>query len=167
RAFPSRAWERAISVSLSLREVGSRRSLLNPWGQRRPQRQPQNKMATLKRNRIEMQPAAVGLDDAVADAQAQTSSLAGGFGGEKGIEYLVGNGRVDAAAVVQDVDFHALALALAAPTTPHGDLPARGTGVQGVAGKVEHDLRDLGGKAGHRRQRHQFHGDGDLALVGL
>lgn len=38
---------------------------------------------------IHLDLAAVGLDDVVAQTQTQTGSLAGGFGGEEGLKYLV------------------------------------------------------------------------------
>jgi len=47
------------------------------------------------------------LHDAVADAEAEAGSLANLFGGEEGIENLIGVG--DAVAVIAEGDFHSIA----------------------------------------------------------
>ena len=64
------------------------------------QRQPDGEAGALAGGGLDLDRAAVVLDDAVADRQAQAGPLADRLGGEEGVEDPVADRRVDAVAVV-------------------------------------------------------------------
>src|SRR5438105_4864107 len=88
---------------------------------------------------LDLNMAAVFLDDAVADAQAQARPLAQRLGGEEGVKNAVPNSRINTVAVVLDVDLDAV---LRRPGANDHPAPL-GAGVDGVGHQVEYDLINL------------------------
>src|SRR5262245_28533287 len=119
-------------------------------------------MGSLPGRRLEVDPAPMLLNNAVTDAQPQTYALAERFGREERIEDLVANGRIDAVAVVDDVNLDGAGKCRGS----HGHAAGRRTRIDRVRDQVEHDLVDLGRLAGDSRQRRQLQDEADLPLLG-
>ncbi len=105
--------------------------------------QPHGKTAPLPRGGVHQELAAPAADDAVTQGQPQSG--AGGAGGEEGVEDLVHDGRLDAAAVVDDPHQRPLQHArLIEPVTAlDPDLPLLPQRVAGVDQEVYQHLQQL------------------------
>jgi hypothetical protein len=111
---------------------------------------------------VELDGAAVVLDDPEADRQAEPGAVADRLGGEEGIEDPVADFRADPTAVVGDFDPDLVVVRAGADR----DRAADGTGVDGVGEQVEHDLVDLGAVAAHRGQRSEIEADAHVLFLG-
>ena len=141
-----------------------------PGGDRTRQEDAEHRAAGLRG--IDLDPAVVVLDDAVADRQAQARPLPRVLGGEERLEDLVAIGRGDAAAGVGDRQHHVFGgrRQVQPALAPHDLLgrdaqrPAAGHGVDRVRDQVQADLLDLigiAGDLGRRRRRAELDLDAD------
>src|SRR5262245_12075305 len=129
----------------------------------RLRRQENRELAPLAGRRFDADAAAVLVDDAMADAQAKSGADALRLGRKKGIEDLLTNRRVDAATIVDDVDFDAARRCRGADD----DLAAFATGVDRIGDQVEHDLVHLRRITSDRRQGRELRFNVHLPAFGL
>src|SRR5476649_1632836 len=105
--------------------------------------------AALAQLGMDLDAAAVPVDDVARQRQAQAGALAGRLGGEEGVEDVCEVARRDAGAGVADGEPDVVVIAAGAQR----DAAARrGDGMDGVDDQVQHHLVDLRRAAQHRRQ---------------
>src|SRR5579862_2520983 len=103
---------------------------------------------SLRRDAAESDGAVVFLHDALADPEAESSSLRG-LGGEEGLEEMPGVFCLDSGAGVTDGDRYVFVEARCIGALADGDaqLAAVGHGLNGVGDEVHEDLPQLAGKS--------------------
>src|SRR3989338_369136 len=140
---------RTSASSTTTRTLPRASAIVSPGaGRDRRQREFDQERSALAGARAAVDGAAVLLDDAVADGQAQAGAPAGGLGGEEGVVDLAQVLRGDADAGVADLDLDAAVVVAGAD----GELAALRHGVAGVDQQVQEDLLELAGVAADDRQ---------------
>src|SRR5271157_1105528 len=107
-----------------------------------------DEVCALIRDRVEFNPPLMFLDDPVTRRQPEPDAPADRLGREERVEDLVSDRRVDAAAIIEDVDLDSVR----GGTGADGHLSPVEAGVEGVGHEAVNDLVDPGWVASQRLQ---------------